>query len=146
MPNGTQKGTCRSLKRDSSNNEDRALSVRLAITLLLDHGRDWSSLPEIVELIGPKNAIKLVIAFGGLTLKIPPFGRILQAFNESSAAMAVSKGKTIREVSKTHGVPEDNVRRVYEALLANRKAHRNIASRANKQDDLDYMYELTNGV
>lgn len=145
MPEDTQRGICKSQVRNSSN-EDRALSVRLAITLLLDHGKDWSSLPELVELIGPKNALKVVIAFGGLTLKVPTFGRLVQALNESSAAMAVLNGKTTREVARTHGVPEDNVKRIYEALLENRRAHRRVKGNANRQDDLDYIHELTNSI
>ena len=120
--------------------------MRLALTILLDRGKDWSSLPELVELIGHRNAMKVVLAFGGTTLKIPPFKRLVQALVEASAAMAVFKGGTIREVAKSHGVPEDNVKRVYETLMENRRLRKSILKRVAEQDDKDFIYESTNDV
>lgn len=143
MPNDTPGGTCKSRTRKTSS-EEKSLSVRLAMTILLDHGKDWSSLPELVGLIGPTNTMKIIIAFGGLTLKVPTFQRLVQSLNESSAAMAVLKGKTTREVAESHGVPEEHVKRIYEALLENRRAYRSTVKRAEEQDDLDFIHELTN--
>jgi hypothetical protein len=143
MPSGIPKGTHKSRVKNSSS-EERALSVRLSLTLLLDHGKDWSSLPELVELIGPENSLKLVIAFGGLTLKVPSFDRLVQAMHEASAAMAVMKGEPIQSVSKSHSLSRDRVKRIYEALLENRRAHRKVMKKAVEQDDKDYIHELFN--
>jgi hypothetical protein len=143
MPKGTPRGTCKSRQRTSST-EEESLAIRLSLTLLLDHGKEWSSLPELVDLIGPKNSLKLMIAFGGLTLKVPPFTRLAQALHESSAAMAMLKGETLESVSKSHNLSKDRVKRLYEALLENRKAYRKVMKKAAEQDDKDYIHELCN--
>ena len=145
MRTDTRKGICKSRRRNSSS-EEKALSVRLSLTLLLDHGKDWSSLPELVELIGPENSLKLMIAFGGLTLKIPPFDRLVQALHESSAAMAVMKGDPINSVVKSHDLSKERVRRLYEALLENRRVRRRVLKKAAKQDDKDYIHDIFNDI
>jgi hypothetical protein len=145
MPNGTQGRICKS-RRKISSSEEKALSVRLSLTLLLDHGKDWSSLPELVELIGPENSLKLMMIFGGLTLKVPSFDRLVQALHESSAAMAVLKGNPIRDVSKSHNLSHDRVKRVYEALLENRRIRRKILKKAMEQDDKDYIHGIFNDI
>jgi hypothetical protein len=114
------------------------------LTLLLDHGKEWSSLPELVELIGPQNSLKLMIAFGGLTLKVPTFTRLAQALHESSAAMAMLKGGTLESISKSHNLSKDRIKRLYEALIENRKTYRKVMKRAVDQDDKDYIHELCN--
>jgi hypothetical protein len=103
-------------------------------------------LPELVELIGPENSLKLMIAFGGLTLKIPPFDRLVQALHESSAAMAVMKGDPINSVVKSHDLSKERVRRLYEALLENRRVRRRVLKKAAKQDDKDYIHDIFNDI
>ena len=98
----------------------------------------------MVDLIGPKNSLKLMIAFGGLTLKVPTFTRLSQALHESSAAMAMLKGETLESVSKSHDLSKDRVKRLYEALLENRKVYRKVMKKATEQDDKDYIQGICN--
>lgn len=137
----TQTGIDRFLAAHSSS-EERSLATQLAFELMIE-GRESSSLPDFVDLLGPEKALLLVLVFGGSNVRIPSFGRLVVAFNEAAAAIALKNGKSVPDVCSGHSIDKGRVKVILDALKKVEKHRKDVLRKIAEEDDRDLIHEIT---
>lgn len=107
----TRGGTVKEeLLRYASTDRIEVLKILLAKTC------QYSLLPEIMDVVGPKKCIEFMDIFGGQTVDVPPTQSLLDPLRDADIYVSLEKentGTTVKALSKRYGIPRSHILDVY---------------------------------